>query len=120
MEMLNFSDENSTYSFRTTVGRVSVSAKEIMYFSYSDRHVYLHTINGVFKTKIVRFKDLEDILKEPEFVSIHRACIVNICYIKSIGGITLIMENGEKLSISRYKMLEMKEKIKALDIVGAY
>ncbi len=116
--MVNFSNENSTYSFRTSVGRISVSAKEIMYFSYSDRHVYLHTINGSFKTKIIRFKDLEDILKEPEFMSIHRACIVNICYIKSIGGITLTMDNGDKLSISRYKMLEMKEKLKAFDLEG--
>lgn len=114
MEMLNFSEENSTYNFRTTMGRISVEAREIMYFSYSDRHVHLHTIDGIFKTKIVRFKDLEDILKEPEFMSIHRACIVNVHYIKNIGGITLTMENGDKLSMSRYKMLEMKEKIQLL------
>ena len=113
--MLYFSDENSQYSFSTHEGRITVAGKEIIYFSYSNRHVNLHTIHGVFQTKIVRFKDLEDILREPEFISIHRACIVNACYIKSIGGITLVMENGDKLSVSRYKMMEMKEKIKMLE-----
>ena len=105
--MLHFNNEKSTYSFRTTLGCITLSAKDIIYFSYSERHVYLHTVKHIFKTKIVRFKDLEDILKDPEFISIHRACIVNICHIERMNGITLVMTNGDKLAVSRHKMLEM-------------
>lgn len=95
------------YTFKTTEGLVKLYAKDIMYFNYIDRRVEVHTANHCYMTKINRLKDVLEIFKERDFMSIHRGCLVNMKYIKAIGTLYIELDNGEKLSVSRYKRHEI-------------
>ncbi len=95
--------------FQTTVGEIGLCIRDILYFEFADRVVFISTFNGKYKTNIRRFKDIEDIFLSKEFVAIHRGCIVNQNYIKSIGNLHISLDTEEMLPVSRYRVEEVKK-----------
>ncbi|CCQ95556.1 Two component transcriptional regulator, LytTR family [[Clostridium] ultunense Esp] len=100
--------KDEKHIFKTTNGDLSLYISDILYFEFMDRAVYIKTFDGIYKTNIRRFKDIEDIFGHKGFVSIHRSCMVNENYVKSLGNLDIILDNDEKLPVSRYRMEEVK------------
>lgn len=95
--------------FKTTIGEVALYTDDILYFEFMDRTVYIKTFDGKYRTNIRRLKDIEDVFLSKGFVSIHRSCIVNENYIKSVGSLEIALDNDERLPVSRYRMEEVKK-----------
>lgn len=101
--------KDEKHIFKTINGDLALYISNILYFEFIDRRVYIKTFDSKHKTTIRRFKDVEGIFKPKGFVSIHRSCIVNQNYIKSVGNLDIILDNEEKLPVSRYKIEEVKK-----------
>lgn len=95
--------------FRTTCGDIALYISDILYFEFMDRVVQIKTFNNKYRTTIRRFKDVEDIFITKGFIPIHRSCLVNERYIKSIGNLEIILDNREKLPVSRYRLEKVKK-----------
>ena len=95
--------------FKTNLGEIALTIDEILYFEFIDRVVHIVTFDDKFRTNIRRFKDIEDEFLPKGFVGIHRSCIVNQNYIKSVGDLEIELDNGEKLPVSRYRMEDVKK-----------
>lgn len=105
--LIKFEDEK--HLFKTTEGDIALYVSDILYFEFIDRVVQIKTFKGSYKTTIRRFKDIEEKFSSKGFVLIHRSCLVNEKYIKSIGRLEITLDNGEKLPVSRYRLNDVKK-----------
>ncbi len=90
-------------------GEYIIRASEIYYLESKQRSTDIRT-----KEKFARcglsIKEMKQELDAVRFYSPHRSYIVNMSYIQSFGKDIVVMKNGEKISVSRLKMKQFKEK----------
>jgi len=104
-----FENENTLYSFKTKDSIVKLATQDILYFTYFNRHVEVWTIHQHYIINVNKFQDVINQFKDKNFISIHKGCIINVRYIKVINKLFIILDNNQKLSISRYKVNEVFE-----------
>ena len=105
---------------KTLIGRESgrdykVLIPDIFYIESVDKRVFIYTKDMVFKSEM-RLYQLENELKEYDFVKVSRNCLVNInelVHIKVLANSRLEaeMSNGEKIIVSRTYIPEIKRKV---------
>lgn len=77
----------------------NVKIHDIYYCEVIDRKIYLHTKSGVVEY-YGRLKETQEQLG-PSFVKCHRSYLVNLEYLQEYRGGSVILENGERLPVSR-------------------
>ncbi|MCQ2463632.1 MAG: LytTR family DNA-binding domain-containing protein [Clostridia bacterium] len=82
--------------------------QDILYFESERRIIKVYTENDEvsFYDKL---SSVEDKLKDSDFVRIHQSFLVNAKRIKNISGLTLTLQNGKELPISKSKLKKAKE-----------
>ncbi len=88
---------------------------DILYFESVDKKCFAYTKEQVYETAF-RLYELENMLSHKGFFRATKSSIVNISRIKSIQSsfnsvLTLEMENGEKLSVSRQFSPILRERL---------
>lgn len=88
---------------------------EIFYIESVDKRTFIYTKDMVFRSE-KRLYQLEEELKEFDFVKVSRSCLVNVnelVRIKALANSRLEAElsNGEKLIVSRTYIPEIKRKL---------
>ena len=96
-----------------------LDVKDILYIDTTDKKTFLYTETAVYESAL-RMYELEDGLRELDFLRAGRSVIVNFRKIKSIrpelGGRMLVtMDNGEQVYVSRQYAGELKEKLRELE-----
>lgn len=97
---------------------VKLKPEQIMYISIAKRGSYIHIYpktmpfeyKGFFMTK-KSVAELYEILEKENFAYAHNSYIVNMKYIKIKGKQEIELPNGEKLSVSRSKLPELRNKM---------
>lgn len=79
----------------------------VLYIEYNNRRLYLHTMNNIFTVPNYTF---DEIIKETDdrFLTIYRSICVNLDHVSLIQQHTVIMDNKEKLPISRKHVQTVK------------
>ncbi len=90
-----------------------ISSSDVLYFESVDNRTFLYTTEDVFEIDR-RLYELENILSEKDFIRISKSQVLNIHKVKSLKPelnrtILATMCNGEKLSISRKYVKDLKE-----------
>lgn len=96
-----------------------LDAKDILYIDTADRRTFLYAGNAVYESTL-RLYELEDALREMDFIRAGRSVIVNFRRIQSIrpelgGRLLLTMDNGERVYVSRQYAGEMNAKLRELE-----
>ena len=96
-----------------------LDARDILYIDTADKRTFLYTGKAVYESAL-RLYELEDSLRELDFLRAGRSTIVNFRRIKSIrpelGGRMLVtMDNGEQVYVSRQYAGELKDKLRELE-----
>jgi len=96
-----------------------LDVKDILYIDTADKKTFLYTQNAVFESAL-RLYELEDALRELDFLRAGRSVIVNFRRVQSIrpelgGRLLVTMDNGEQVYVSRQYAGEMKEKLRELE-----
>lgn len=96
-----------------------LDVKDILYIDTTDKKTFLYTGTAVYESAL-RLYELEDGLRELDFLRAGRSIIVNFRKIKSIrpelGGRMLVtMDNEEQVYVSRQYAGELKEKLRELE-----
>ena len=96
--------------------RFVLNLSDIYYFESVDNRTFAYTSNDVFEINY-RIYELVKLYKNSSFIQIAKATIVNISYIKKIstlvnGRILAVLDNDEKIIITRVYAQEFKRKIK--------
>ena len=100
-------------------GRHLLDVKDILYIDTADKRTFLYTGTAVYESAL-RLYELENNLKELDFLRVGRSAIVNFRKIRSIrpelgGRLLVTMDNGEQVYVSRQYAGEMKEKLRELE-----
>lgn len=96
-----------------------LDVKDILYIDTADKKTFLYTTGNVYESAL-RLYELEDALRELDFLRAGRSAIVNFRRIQSIrpelgGRLLVTMDNGEQVYVSRQYAGEMKEKLRELE-----
>jgi len=88
---------------------------DILYCDIADRRSFLYTAEGVYETPL-KLYELLDRLSQEDFFRATKSSVVNFSKIKSLrpdfgGRLTLTMENGEQLTVSRQFVPDVKKKL---------
>ncbi|MCL2353678.1 MAG: LytTR family transcriptional regulator, partial [Defluviitaleaceae bacterium] len=92
-----------------------LDASAILYIDTVDKKTFLYTKGAVYETSL-RLYELEEQLYNGDFFRASKSSIVNFNKIKSLksdidGRIILVMENGERLVVSRQYAVFIKNKL---------
>ncbi len=96
-----------------------LDVKDVLYIDTADKRTFLYTGTAVYESAL-RLYELENNLKELDFLRVGRSAIVNFRKIRSIrpelgGRLLVTMDNGEQVYVSRQYAGEMKEKLRELE-----
>ena len=83
-------------------GNKTIPISEIYYAESQNHKIILHTENGNIEY-YAKMEDLENELRE-EFFRIHRGYLINLSYVDEYNKTEVLLLNGEKLLISKYKL----------------
>lgn len=100
------------FSGRIDERTVSVSLSDIYYIENVERRLFLYTRGEVYRFD-GSMTDVEKLTAGTEMVRISRTCIMNTAYLREIRQIRnshleAVMENGEKLIVSRKYLPDIK------------
>lgn len=100
-------------------GRHLLDVKDILYIDTADKRTFLYTGKAVYESAL-RLYELEDSLRELDFLRAGRSAIVNFRRIRSIrpelgGRLLLTMDNGEQVYVSRQYAGELKDKLREVE-----
>lgn len=103
----------SSRRLTVSIGRkeICIPFSNICYVATANRSIEIHCRDTVLTTgKQITFSEVTaPLLKDYRFLTISKGQIVNLDYARTVEGNTLLMKNGEKLSISRNKLSEVSE-----------
>lgn len=88
--------------------KIALKVSEIIYVEADNKQIGIRTINDFFTTR----ETMESISKKlsmAQFYSPHRSYIINFDYVKSFNNRHIIMENDEKIQISRLRKKEFEQ-----------
>lgn len=102
--------ETRTALYRCRIG-------DILYIQSLDKYITLYLTDET-RTEAIRYKmsDLEKRLKSQGFLRIHKSYLVNYRFISSIQPSCIILDNGAKLPVSRYRLDEIKTEFRRLTL----
>lgn len=88
-----------------------IQYSELIYVDTMERNIRIHTVYHTYKVRHT-MKELEDILKvDSRFFRSHTSYIVNIEYILFINGLEILLKNGERILLSKYKKKKIMQKM---------
>ena len=93
---------------------------EILYIDTADRRTFLYTAGAVYETPL-KLYELVERLAQDDFFRASKSCVINFNKITSLrpdfgGRLIVTMENGEKLTVSRQFVPDVKKKLYGEDI----
>lgn len=99
--------------------RYLLDVRDVIYVDTADKKTFLYTENAVYQS-VLRLHELEDALREQDFLRTGRSTIINFRRIRSIrpelGRRWMVtMDNGEQVSVSRQYAGELNEKLRELE-----
>ena len=92
-----------------------IDKQDVLYFESVDKRCYLYTVGAVYETPL-RLYEIEELMADTGFIRIAKSQILNIAKISSLcpdfgGRIEVILDNGEKLIVSRQYAKSLKERL---------
>ena len=95
----------------TDDGEMRIMISEIMYYEADKRKTIVHLENGKNCLSNKNITELSELIKSDKFIMIHRSCVVNADFIRTIKNDIIIMKNSETILISRRKTKDVKQQI---------
>lgn len=85
-----------------------IPVSEILFFKVEGRIIHITTVSGTYRLKTLNFAQLMEQMQPFGFVQANRSHLVNIRHMKSIAGLTLQLDGGYEIEISRRKQKYVK------------
>lgn len=102
------------YFFKTNEAERSVKTSDIMYFESMGHDIFIYTVDGNFKIKRERdrnmtVKFITEKFENKGFIRVHKSFLVNYLYIHTINYSNIILKNNLKISINPRKVNDIKK-----------
>ena len=117
LEDLHSESENNFILLETGTTMYRYRISDIVYVQSLDKYITLFLADSQ-QTESIRYKlsDIEQKLLPHGFIRIHKSYLVNCSFIKSIQPSCIILDNGNSLPVSRYRLEEIKTSFRRLTL----
>ncbi len=100
--------DTSFFTVKTSSSVKNIPLSDILYFESNKRLLNVHTKNEVISF-YEKLDNVEDELKEKDFIRIHQSYLVNAQKIKSVSKDSVLLINGFSLPVSKSKATKVKD-----------
>ena len=109
-EMSNYANEQKQQTLTLSVGKriETFNIEKILYIEAELKNVHIWTKDEDVVINLP-ISGLEKLLDNKHFVKTHRSYIVNRKQIKSLSDKEVILKNGKKIPVSKYRYKEVRE-----------
>ena len=106
---LSYQEEQMlTISIKGSVKKIDIHS--LQYVECTDKILHLHYRNPVNNTEFpYKLSDLEEQLSEFGFIRVHKGYLANYRSIFNIDRAGILLDNGETIPVSKYRLKEIKE-----------
>lgn len=106
--------KKDVYFFKTNEAERSVKTSDIMYFESMGHDIFIYTVDGNFKIKRERdrnmtIKFITEKFENKGFIKVHKSFLVNYLYIHTINYSNIILKNNLEISINPRKANDIKK-----------
>lgn len=106
--------KKDVYFFKTNEAERSVKTSDIMYFESMGHDIFIYTVDGNFKIKRERdrnmtVKFITEKFENKGFIRVHKSFLVNYRYIHTINYSNIILKNNLKININPRKANDIKK-----------
>lgn len=103
-------EQNIYYKFANERGLSKVKLSNVYYFESNMRNIRIceNSNEYIFIGKI---SDVETELSRQDFVRNHKSYVVNLKYVRNVYKDTIILENDEKLPLSKHRSKKLRERL---------
>lgn len=109
-EACEYVKNHEDVQFKTDLGLHVLKQKDIIYFTYYRKNIYLTTKACEYVIKSTSLEQMMNMITSTSFIQINRDCVVNKNYISAMKGFTLELKYCDKiLEISRRRKVEVLE-----------
>ena len=98
----------SFFTVKTSSSVKNIPLSDILYFESNKRLLNIHTKNEVISF-YEKLDNVEDELKEKDFIRTHQSYLVNAQKIKSVSKDSALLVNGFSLPVSKSKATKVKD-----------
>lgn len=107
-----FLEEEKTIKleFNTTEGIAVIEIRQIYYFEYENRKIKMVTSHGNYYLN-AKITDMYHRMGDYGFEMPHKSFIVNLCHIRTIIGLDIMMTNGDMVVLSQKKASSFRKKL---------
>lgn len=95
----------------TDNGEMKIMISEIMYYETEKRKISVHLKNGNNLLANKKITEMQDLINKDSFIMIHRSCVVNADYVKKVLNGIIVLDNDEKLIVSRPRCKAVKQQL---------
>lgn len=88
---------------------IKIPIRDILYTDYDNHYIQIHTSERVVRTYASFAEFAPQLLDYPQFLNCYRNCIVNMDKVASLIENDFVLENGERVPITRDKRTELKQ-----------
>ncbi len=99
---------DKVFPLKTTSVVKNIPLNDILYFESNKRVLIVHT-KGEDLSFYGKLDDIEDSLKNDNFIRIHQSFLVNALKIKSVSKTEVALKNGDILPVSKSRATAVKE-----------
>ena len=82
-----------------------------MYFETEKRKAAIHLKNGIKFLVSKTILQIQELISKDSFIMIHRSCVINADYVKKISNSIIMLDNEEKLLVSRTRYKSVKQQL---------
>lgn len=104
--------KDAVYLVKTRDGLVSIPYSQIEVIENVSRKLEIQLKNGeVLKSIFIRKsfeEEIGDLVKDENFLLVHKSYLVNLNYIKKLERTEVIMESGKRIPVSKAKTVDVK------------
>lgn len=89
---------------------VRVLTRDIIYADYTNHYIQIHTLSRMIRSHMYFTQFQDKLLIYPQFLYCYRNCIVNLDWVSSMEEWDFVLQNGERLPVTRNRRLEIRQK----------
>lgn len=104
MQIAIFDDDEQGFVLKNRDGIIKIAYARIEYVEVVNKIVFFHLIDGVVRQVTAALTDIEEkLLSRSEFLKVHRSYVVNLRYVQSVSGGSIVTINGYTIPVARQR-----------------
>lgn len=109
MQIAIFDDDEQGLVLKNRNGIIKIAFARLEYVEVVNKSLFFYLIDGEVREMTAALTDIEEkLLARPEFIKVHRSYLVNLSYVQSVSGESIVTYNGHIIPVARKRRSQVQ------------